>query len=425
MKIDLNDVSPVKKEMSVEVAPEDVERETASVLASYRAKTHIRGFRPGKAPMSLIRARYAKELEQDVRERVVSSSFLRAAREKGLEPLGHPSLEEVRHEAGQPLSFRTTFEVLPRLEPTGYKAVEVKSRPTTVTDDEVAQALEELRRSRVRLVAEEGRQAENGDVVFADVEGVPEGGAPFRRERLPIEIGAEGNIKQFNEKLLGARPGDALEFPVEYPQSYGAEHLAGKRVAYRLRVHEVKKPVLPALDDEFAKDLGDLPDLAALRARVRTDLEARKKVEAQLAARQAVLDRVLTQNPVVLPEVLVEGEIRRRLEEFARRLILGGVDPEQAKIDWEALRKEQELPARKSVHARILLDAVAAAERIQVGVDEIDARIRDDAQRLGEQPNKLRARLEEHEGMEALTAQMVREKALDYLTAVANIQYAD
>ena len=427
MKIDLTDVSPVKKQMSVEVALEDIERETASVLASYRAKTHIHGFRPGKAPISVIRARFSKELEQDVRDRVVASSFLKAAKEKGLEPLGHPALEEVRYEVGQPLSFRTTFEVLPRFAPTGYKEkeIEVRARSAQVVDADVERALEELRRSRARLVAVDERPAQAGDVVLADVEGVPDEGEPFRRERLPIEIGAEGNIKQFNERLVGARVGDEIEFPVEYPKSYEAEHLAGKRVDYRLRVHEVKTPVLPELDDEFAKDLGDLTDLAALRARVRSDLEKHKHAEAQLAARQAVLDQVLLKNPVLLPDVLVEGEIRRRLEGFVRRLILSGVDPEKVQLDWEAVRKEQEQPARKSVHARILLDAVAAAEGIRVEAHEVEARIREDAERLGERARKLREQLEEHDGVEALTAQLVREKTLDYLTAVANIHYAD
>jgi trigger factor len=425
MKIDLTDLSPVRKRMSVEVDVEDVERETRVVLQSYRKKARIPGFRPGKAPMSVVRSHFTKELEEDVRERVVSSSFLKATREKGLEPIGDPALEDVLHEQGQPLTFNTVFEVLPEIEPKGYDDVSVTQAAVKVEDEEIDKALEELRQARVQLVAEQDREAEKGDVVYADVVGTPEEGESIRSERLPIEIGAENNLDQFNEKLSGTRVGDTVEFSVDYPKDYGSENLAGKRVDYRLQVQEVKRPVLPDLDDEFAKDLGDFEDLAALRGKVREDLEHRKKHEVEAATRQAVLDKVLIENPVVLPEVLVQEEIRRRLESFVRNLAMQGVNPEKAEIDWERLRKEQEEPARKSVHARLLLDAVAKVQEIQVEPKEIDERIREDAKRMGQSAEKLRASLEKHSAREALVAQLLREKSLDYLTTVANIQYAD
>lgn len=425
MKIDLTDISPVRKRMSIEVAAEDVQRETDSILKGYRQKARIPGFRQGKAPLDVVRAHFAEELKEDVRDRIVSTSFHEAAREKGLEPLGNPALEDISFEDGQPLVFKTVFEVLPHIELKDYREVAV-TRPTAkVADDEVRAALEEIRRSRVQLVTEEGREAVVGDVVYVDVEGDPSEGEPIRRERMPIEVGAGQNIDEFNEKLLGVRAGAELEFPVDYADDYGAKNLAGKRVDYRLSVREVKQPILPDLDDEFAKDLGDFDDLASLEAKVRADLEDRKKHEAERATREAVLNRVLADNPVVLPDVLVEQEIRRRLEDFVRNLIMQGVEPDKAKIDWEELRKQQEEPARKSVHARLILDEVAKAEKIDVDEKEIDARIREDAERLGETPERLRVQMQKHSGKEALKTQLVREKSLDYLTSVANIQYAD
>jgi trigger factor len=425
MKIDLTDLSPVRKRLSVEVAVEDVERETESVLKGYRKKARIPGFRPGKAPMAVVRSHYAKEVKDEVRDRIVSTSFHEAAKEKDLEPLGDPSLEDLSFEEGQPLTFKTVFEVLPKIELKGYRDVDV-TRPTKkVADDEVGAALEDLRKARVQLVGEEGREAVKGDVVYVDVEGLPAGGEPLQRERMPIEVGAEQNLEAFNEKLLGARAGAELEFPVDYPADYGAKNLAGKSVVYRLSVKEVKRPVLPDLDDEFAKDLGEFADLAALEARVREDLEERKKAEAEAATRQAVLEKVLIENPIVLPEVLINEEIRRRLEGLVRNLIAQGVEPDQAKIDWNELRQQQEEPARKSVHARLILDEVGRVEKVEVDEQEIDARIREDAARIGEKPEKLRAELRKHAGREALVAQLVREKSLDYLTSVANIHYTD
>jgi trigger factor len=425
MKIDLTDISPVRKRMSVEVAVEEVRRETESILKGYRRKARIPGFRQGKAPLSVVRAHFAEELKEDLRDRIVSASFHEAAREKGLEPLGNPALEDISYEDGKPLVFKTVFEVLPDIRLKDYKEVVVTRPVAKVTDDEVGAAMEEIRRSRVQLVTKEDREAVAGDVVYVDVEGASAEREPIRRERMPIEVGAEQNIDEFNKKLLGAHAGAVLEFPVSYPDSYGAKDLAGKRVDYRLTVREVKQPILPDLDDEFAKDLGDFDDLASLEAKVRTDLDERKRHEAERATREAVLNRVLADNPVVLPDVLVEQEIRRRLEDFVRNLIMQGVEPDKAKIDWEQLRKQQDEPARKSVHARLILDEVAKAENIDVDENEIEARIREDAERLGESPEKLRVQMQKHEGKEALRTQLVREKSLDYLTSVANIQYAD
>lgn len=422
MKIDLTDLSPVRKRMSIEVAADEVARQADTVLRGYRKKARIPGFRQGKAPMAVVRSRFAKELEEEVRERVVSASFVEATKEKGLEPLGDPALENLSHEEGQPLSFDTVFEVLPEITLKDYRGIEVRRPPVEVSDEEVADALEEIRRSRVRLTAVGGRGAEKGDVVYADVEGTPDEGEPIRRERLPIELGSDNNIDEFNEKLLGARAGAELEFPVDYPADYGAKHLAGRRVDYRLAVREVKQPILPDLDDELAKDLGEFDDLEALKAKVRADLGQRKQREAETATRQSLLDKVLIQNPAVLPDVLVERELRRRLEDFVSNLILRGVDPKQVDIDWERLRNEQEEPARKSVHARLILDAVARAEGIEIDESDIDARIRKDAEHIGESADKLRARVKDRSAKEALRTQLVREKSLDYLMTVANIR---
>lgn len=425
MKIDLTNLSPVKKRMSVEIPPEAVEREAKSLLRDYRKKARIPGFRRGKAPAAVVRARFSKEMEDDLRERVVSASFLRAAKEQGLRPLGDPALEDVTHEEGEPLTFQTTFEVLPEIELQGYREIEVTRRSQEVSDEDLERTLEELRQSRVKLVVEAGRQAVEGDVVIVDVEGVPAEGEPFQRDRMPIEVGAKSNLPEFNDQLVGVQSGAELDFPVEYPTDYRAPDLAGKRVGYHLTVHEVKRPELPELDDEFARDLGDFDDLVALRAKLRKDLEARRVHEADLAVRQSVLDKVLIANPVVLPEVLVESELRRRLQDVVRNMIVEGLDPEKVEVDWVELRKRQLEPSRKAVHARLVLDALAEAEDIRVEDKEVEERIVRDAKRLGQSPAKLRADLKQHSGMQALTAQLVREKSLDYLNSVANIQYSD
>jgi trigger factor len=423
VKVDLTDLSPVKKQLAIEVSPDELDRELRTVLQAYARRARIPGFRPGKTPLELIRQRFRKEVEEDVRERLVARSFERAARERGLRPVGEASLDELTHEDGRPFAFKATFEVLPEIQPAGYRGLEVRRQSPRVTDAEVDQALEELRAARVRHVHEPGRHAQVGDIVVADLEGTPAEGEPFRQERAQIEVGAATNLPDLDRVLPGLAEGAEVELTVDYPPGYPVAALAGKRADLRLHVHEVKRRDLPALDDELARELGEeFQGLEDLRRRLREDLGARKSHQATLAVRQALLDKVLLANTVLLPEVLVEREIRQRLEEIARNLLLGGVDLEKAEIDWNALRQRQLEPARRAVHARLVLDAIAQAEQITVEPAEMDHRIQAEARRHGETPQRLRATLQKHGGEQTLRAQLLREKTLDYLSSVANIQ---
>ena len=425
MKIDLQDINTVKKRMTVEVPPDLVEKERDSVLRGYAAKASVPGFRPGKAPLSVINARFGKQVREDVRERVLSRAYAEAAKEKGLRPIADPVLDEVNDKEGEPFTFKTTFEVLPDFEVKNYKEIEVRERKVVVGEEDVKKMLEELQQSRVQLVTEEGRTAATGDVIVADIAGTPEGGEAFNRERMMIELGATDNLPAFNDQLEGLSAGDEKEFSVDYPAEYPAKELAGKAVAYKVTVHEVKRREVPEVDDEFAKDLGEFDDLAALQARIREDLQARRRQEIDVEVRQSLLQKLLTDNPIVLPEVLVEQEIRHRLEELVHNLAAQGVDLEKAGLDWKELRDNQAEPARKSVHARLVLDAVARSEDLKIGDEELDARIERDAQRTGQTSAELRTRLEQSGGPQVLVAQLLREKSLDLIKTSANISFEE
>ena len=422
MNVDLEDLSTVKKRLSIEVPPEEVEQETAGVVRSFSKKARIPGFRPGKTPASVIQSRFAKEIREEVQDNLIRTCFMTAARERGLNPIADPALEDVKFERGEPLSFKVTFEVLPEFEVRDYREIEVSRPSTQVPPAEVDQSLAELQVARVRHIYEEGREAEEGDIVVVDVQGTPEEGEAFSRERTQVVIGAKENLPEFNEHLVGVKEGDEKEFPVQYPEGYPGKELSGKRVDFRLQVKEVKRRELPDLDDEFAKDLGDFAGMDELRSRVEEDLQARKKHEAENKVREALLDKVLLQNAIVLPEVLTESEIRHRMEEIVRGMMNQGIDPKNSKVDWEQMRKQQEDPARKSVHARLVLDAIAKAEGLEVDRRVVDERLRQEAQRMDETPENLREQLNKGSGMQALKNQLLRESTLDYLSSVANIR---
>jgi trigger factor len=421
MKVELEDLSPVKKRLAVEAEGDEVARETEAVVRRFAAQVRIPGFRAGKAPIDLVRRRFAKEIEEDVRERLVVRMFRDAVAEKGIKPLGDPTLEDLsRTETG--LSFKTTVEVLPTFRVDRYRGVEVRETKVAVGDTDLDQALDSLREAHVRYVAEEGRAAVHGDLLVADLEETVEGGEPRLRERAPIELGHPDHLPAFTEAILAVKPSETREFHVAYPSDYPGETLRGKTVRYRIVVHEVKRREVPSLDDDFARDMGDFENLDALRARIGQDLLARKEADARRGLRQSILDKVLLENPIPLPEILVEEEIRSRLEDMVRSMVFHRIDPRTADMDWKALRDRQEEPARKSVHARLVLDAVAEAEGLAVDRAEVEARIRAEAARIGESEEALRGRLQKGGGLEALTEQLLREKSLDFMTSVANIQ---
>jgi trigger factor len=422
MKAEMTSPSPVRRVMAVEVGPDEVARETEVVLRGYQQKAKLPGFCPGRAPLALVRSRLGKDVEAEVRERVVARCFRDAAREHGVEPIGDPVLDEIVPGDENGLRFRVSFEVLPAIELRGHRGIDVTRPRAVVGEAEVDRTIEELWQAHARLVPAEGRVAATGDVVVCDLDGTPSVGEPFRRERMLIEIGGPGVPPALTECLIGATAGAEVACSVEHPEADASPEVAGRTVRYAIRVREVRLREVPALDDEFAKDLGEFEDLAALRTRVRSDLEARAARETDRRVRQAVLDEVLLRNPIVLPEGLVDAEIHRRLEQVVRTLVARGVDPQKVELDWKALRDAQIEPARRAVHARLILDAVTKIESVTIDPAEIDERIRRDAEALGENPAEVRQRIASQGGMDALRAHLYREKALDLLTSVANIR---
>jgi len=425
VKVEWTDISPVRKSLSIEADPEEVSKETEEVVRRFARQAKFPGFRPGKVPIELVRSRFSKEIEEDVKERLVSRLHHEATHERGIHPLADPVLDDISFERGKALRFKTTFEVRPEISLKEYKGVAAKEPSAKVTDAEVATVLEDLRKSNAKLVTEPGRKAITGDVVVADVDGVPDAGEPFRREGVMVEVGASGNLPAFNEGLLGTAAGDVREFPVAYPAEYDGKELAGKTVRYRIAVHEVKRNELPNLDDEFAKDLGEFESLEALRTRVRSDLEERKASQARQMVRNAILDKILLENPIPLPEVLVEEEVRHRLEDMVRMMVIQGMDPREMELDWKQLRERHLEGARKAVHARLVLDQIGSQEQVSAGLDEVDARIRRDAERSGQDYREVRKKLAHGIGLQAVQTQIVREKTLDFVTSVANIQRED
>jgi trigger factor len=421
MKTEFVDVSDTRKQLLVEIPSAVVDAEIDRIARDYGKAARIPGFRPGKVPAKVVRTRFRDQILHDVAHDLIPRAVDNALRERGVEPVDTPDIKNVLVEEGQPLKFTADFETVPAFDPGDYGSLCLEKPAVTVADEAVAETLERLRQRAARYEPVEGRQVEAGDTVVIDLVREAPGEAADRHENVSIEVGASANPPGFDEQLIGLVAGDEKRFPVDYPADYSVKELAGTTVNYAVTLKGIKTKVVPALDDEFAKDLGEFDSLEAVRARVREDLQRDAERSAERELRNALLKQLASRVTFEIPEALLEREIERRTEEFVRRLYEQGVDPRQANIDWQGFRDHQREPAREAVASAIVLDEVARREQVGVESAELDAEIDRYAAATGRTSDDVRARLEKEGGISRLYMGLRREKAVDLIRSRATI----
>jgi trigger factor len=417
LKVEVSNLNSCRRELRIEVPAEIVSAEMERTAARLARNVRLPGFRPGRAPLELVRSRYGKAIEEQAIEQLLSRCTRRAIDEQGLQPLHAPHLSSMEFRPGERLSFRTVFEVRPAVDPRGYNNLRVSVEPEPVTEAQVDERLESIRQAAARLVPIEGRPARAGDVLLADVRwwrGAREG-KPTERLGVRIEIGSDAQHPEFNRALEGLEPGQVRDFEIQYPPDYRAAELAGARILYRVKARALHERQVPPLDDVLAREAGDFADLEALRAEVRRRAEAEARERARAEAVRRVLDGLLEANPIEVPEVMVEAQLDDQLEDVARALASQGVALERAPIDWRAERDRWREAARRSVAARLLLEAIAERERIEVPAGVLEERLRREAERARQPLAAVRARLEKSGAIAALERQLRRERVLDFL----------
>src|SRR5687768_16622707 len=320
MKTEFIDVSDTQKNLVVEIPSTVVDAEIDKIAKDYGKAARIPGFRPGKVPPKVVRQRFRDQILHDVAHGLIPRAVDEALRERGVEPVDTPDIKDVVVEEGQPLKFTATFETVPPIDPGDYASVTLANRAATVEDGAVEQALSQLRERAARYEPVERRAIELGDSVVVDLERTAAGqdGAPQtdKHDAVSVDIGAPANPPGFDEALIGMAIGERKRFDVTYPQDYAIGELAGSAVQYDAHVKAIRRRVVPALDDEFAKDLGNFDSLEALRDRVRADLEHERMHENERELRGELLRQLSARVTVDVPPALLEREIDRRVEEF-------------------------------------------------------------------------------------------------------------
>jgi trigger factor len=449
MKTEFVDVNETRKNLVVEIESDVVDAEIDKIARDYGKAARIPGFRPGKVPSKVVRQRFRDQILHDVAHGLIPRAVDEALRERGVEPVDTPDIKDVVVEEGQPLKFTATFDTVPSIDPGDYATIQLRRGGVTVNDTAVDEALAGLRERGARYEPVEGRGVEMGDSVLMDLvrttagdhaeqaaehaehaeqaaedaehAGHDHGPKSDTHQDVTVDIGASANPPGFDEQLTGLAAGAQKTFDVNYPGDYAITELAGTKVSYDVTIKAIRKRIVPALDDEFAKDLGDFASLDALKARVREDLEHEAKHEADRELRADLMKQLATRVTFEVPQALQEREIDRRVEEFVRRLIDQQIDPMKTNINWEEFRERQREAAAEAVRGALVLDEVARREAVAVSRDEVEAEIARYAERTGRTPAAVRARLEKEGGIGRLYAGLRRERAIDFLLSRATI----
>jgi trigger factor len=421
MKTEFADVNETRKTVRVEIPNDIVSGEIDRIAKDYARKARVPGFRPGKAPARVIKQRFKEQILHDVLNDLVPRAVDDALRERGVEAVDTPDVRDVSIEEGQPLTFTASFDTLPPFDPGEFTTILLRRPKVAIDDEAVAGALQRLRDRAARVEAVEGRGVDHGDTLTLDLTRRDASGKTDKHDGVAVELGAKANPPGFDEQLLGLDAGATKEFTIRYPQDYPIGELAGTEVSYTVGVRAIKRRVLPELDDEFAKDLGEFDTLDALRARVREDLEHEARHAADREVRAEMMKELSKRLPFDVPESLVQREMDRRVEEFARRLMDQRIDPRQAGIDWQAFRDSQREVARDAIAAALVLDEITRRENLTVTDEELDREVGRYAERTGRTPAAVRAALEKEGGLSRVASGLRREKSIDFVMSRATI----
>ncbi len=408
-------VEGCKHEIEVTVPVDEISRETDRVVANIQQKVRLPGFRPGKAPISLIRAKFAKQVREDVLENLLPKYFDKKVQEEELQVVGRPNVKDVEFKEGEPLRFKAEFEVAPAIELKDYQGVTVHYGEPEVTDDDIAKRLDEIRGQKAQFVNVEPRPAADGDYAVVSLDSLAGADPAIHQEEISLHIGEEHTLPAFTEALRGMSPEEEKEFDVTYPEDYGQEKLSGKTVRFHMKLKMIRTKELPELNDEFAQDLGDYPALNDLREAIRRAIFQEREYVAQQKAKDELVDKLIETHDFPVPDVYVERQIEAQVGQQFRELADRGIDPAKLKIDWTKLKDSQWTKAIHDVKGSLLIEKIADREAINATNEEVDHEVQRIAKQEREPVAATRKKLQKDGLLGRIAYQIRTNKTLNFL----------
>ena len=405
-----------RRSLEIAIPADEVETETGRVITDVQKRAKLPGFRPGKAPATLIRKQFAGDIRQRVLESLIPKYLQKQFEAENLNVVGQPDITDIHFHEGEPLRFKAEFEVTPEIELKEYKDVEVPYQDPSVTDEDVEKRIEEIRNQKADYSNIDPRPLEDGDhavVALESIGGIE--GEPVKQDEMVLEIGGADTFEAFSDNLRGVSPGESREFEVTYPEDYGAARMAGKTIRFHATLKGIRKKELPELNDEFAQDLGDYRNMEELREAVRKAIYAQRERDAQQEAKNKIVDKLVDEHEFPVPETFVERQIRNRVETTLRAMASEGVDPRSMNLDWEKIRASQRDKAVREVKASMLLSKIAEREAIHVTREEVDREVERMARQQREPVAAVQMRFEKDGTLGRIASHIQTEKTLTFL----------
>ncbi len=425
MKVQVDELSPIEKKLSIEVDTPRVEEELNRAYAALAKQVRLPGFRQGKAPRRILEQRFREQVEDEVIQKVVQTAYFQALREHNVDAVANPQVTQQGLKPGQPFSFEARVEVKPKLDVKDYQGLPLKKTEVKVEDTQVNETLERMRQDMSRLEPVADRDVgQPGDFATIDYEATIEG-QPFsgsKAEGITVEI-APGELVESNIAALeGVKVGDTKEIDYTFPADYRVEDVKGKTARFKLSLKGLKKKVVPELNDDFAKETNQAQSLEELRTKLRSDLEKQQKQRAEGEEREGLINALLERNPFEVPRAMVDRAIDMMLEQQLRSFQRMGVDPRQLNLDFNRLREDLRETATREVKGSLLFEAIANKEGIQPTDEEVEKKIDELAAEANQAVATVRKYFKNPEERRGLSLRLREEKTIEFLRGRANYQ---
>ena len=425
MSVQVEKLEKNMAKLTVEVSAEEVEKAIQTAYQKAKKSINIPGFRKGKAPRQLIEKMYGKEIfYNDAIDAMLPAAYAKAVDECEEEITSRPEIDVVQIESGKPFIFTATVAVKPEVTLGEYKGIQVEKAPIEVLDEEIEAEITKERENNARTITVEDRAVENGDMVSLDFEGFVDGVAfeGGKGENYDLTIGSGAFIPGFEDQLVGAKIGEDLEVNVTFPEEYGAAELAGKAAVFKCKVNGIKVKELPEVDDEFAQEVSEFDTLDEYKADIKARLLKDKEEDAKRVKEDAVIEKIIEGAQMEIPDAMVDYQTEQMMEDFAQRMQSQGLSLQQyfqfTGMTAEQYKEQMRPRALKNIQSRLVLEAVAKAENIEVSEEDLDAEMAKMAEMYKMEVEKVKELIGDYQKDE-MKKDLAIQKAVDLVAGAA------
>ncbi len=425
MQVEIENLTPLEKKILVRIPADVVTREMEATYRDLNKKITLKGFRPGKVPLSILIRLYKTQVEEEVASKLINDSLAEAMKDHNLAPVSEPNVLNHAFTSEREFTYAVSFEVKPEFTVQDYLGIEIEVPEMVVTEEEINAELKKLQESHAQLKPlEASRPIKEKDMVLIDFEGTLAGKSieGWKVANHLVEAGSGTLIGDLDKTLIGMQVGEEKDLNLTLPADYLQKDLAGKEITVHLKVKEIKEKILPNLDDEFAKDLGDYQTLNDLKENLRRLLSERKKEEVRQITREKILEKLLAQHSFSVPKSMIDRQVQSFMVRTELQLAKEGRRLESASPEGEKLRQTLLPLAEKEVRSSLILEKIAEQEKIPVGEADLDAHLEKLAKRLNRRVEAIKNLYQQRNLMDELRQQVIEEKALDFLIEKAKIK---